>query len=109
MGDNTFLGPSLTLLMSDEPASIEWPDLISELAQYPGAAEQNPSTHGAMKSVVGTEEQYIVHEKFGEELYNWREDPKEMNDLASDPSSQTVIDAFRDYLENLIGELFRSP
>ena len=104
-----FPGPSLAVLMSSDEALANWPDPISELAQMNGAAEVNPSTHGAMKSVVGTEEQYIVHEKFGEELYNWREDPQQTNNLISDPASQTVVEAFRDYLKSLIGELFTNP
>ncbi len=107
--NDPFPGPSLAVLISSDQVPADWPDPISELTQMVGAAEVNPSTHGAMKSVVGTEEQYIIHEKFGEELYNWREDPQEMNNLAPNPSSQTVIDAFRNYLKNLIGELFRSP
>ena len=41
-----------------------------------------------MKSVVGTEMQYIVHEKFGEELYNWGTDPQEMDNLINESSSQ---------------------
>ena len=107
--EDPFPGPSLTVLMSSDEVPSDWPDPIAELAQMNGAAEVNPSTHGAMKSVVGNEEQYITHEKFGEELYNWRKDPQETNNLISDPASQTVVEAFRDYLENLIGEIFRSP
>ena len=74
-----------------------------------GAAEQNPSTHGEMKSVVDAETQYIVHENFGEELYNWRTDPQELSNLINDPATQTVVDVFRSYLNNLIGELFKKP
>lgn len=106
--NNPFPEPSLTLLMDGE-IPLNWPSPISELAQMNGAAENNPSTHGAMKSVVGSEQQYIIHEKFGEELYNWREDPQETNNLAAEPTSQTAIGSFRNYLENLIGELFKSP
>ncbi len=50
--DDPFPGPSLAILISGE-APADWPDPISELAQMNGAAEVNPSTHGAMKSVVG--------------------------------------------------------
>ena len=109
-GDNPFPGPSLTQLISNETAPTDWPDSISEVGQYPGAAEQNPSTHGEMKSVIGTEMQYIVHEKFGDELYNWRIDPEETNSLVGDPSSITVLDAFKNYLKELVGEpIFTSP
>jgi arylsulfatase A-like enzyme len=105
--DGTFPGPSLTMLF-DETTSQAWPQPIAELAYLPGAAEVNPSTHGALKSVVGNEMQYILHEKFGEELYNWRSDPEETQNLINEPSSKTVAETFRQYLEKLIGELFKN-
>ncbi|MDL1909426.1 hypothetical protein FBQ81_01850 [Chloroflexi bacterium CFX6] len=74
-----------------------------------GATEINPSTHGAMKSVVGSEMQYILHEKFGEELYNWRDDPQELNNLADDASARSALNRFRLYLKTLLGELTRIP
>jgi arylsulfatase A-like enzyme len=109
LSDDPFLEPSLAVLMSGDEIPSDWPDPISELAQMVGAAEINPSTHGAMKSVVGTELQYIVHEQFGEELYNWRTDPQETNNLINENSSESVVDLFRQYLQDLIGELFKSP
>ncbi len=107
--DNPFPGPSLSLLMSEETVSADWPDPISELAQMVGAAEINPSTHGALKSVVGAELQYIVHEQFGEELYNWRTNPQETNNLINEASTRTAADALKKYLEELIGGLFKNP
>ena len=107
--DEIFPGLSLALLMNGDNAGANWPAPISEVAQMDGAAEQNPSTHGEMKSVVDAETQYIVHENFGEELYNWRTDPQELSNLINDPATQTVVDVFRSYLNNLIGELFKKP
>ncbi|HKI54098.1 MAG TPA: sulfatase [Anaerolineales bacterium] len=103
-----FPGPSLIKLIYSDIVPTNWPIPISEVAQFSGAAEENPTTHGEMKSAIGLEQQYIIHEYFGEELYNWREDPGETNNLMSDPSSQTVVNTFKSYLENLIGELFKS-
>jgi arylsulfatase A-like enzyme len=98
-----FPGPSLTKIYLDKETQSTWPEPISEVAQFTGAAEQNPSTHGEMKSVVANSLHYIIHQKFGEELYNWREDPQEATNVASSPSSQTALDEFRLYLKNLIG------
>jgi len=106
--DDTFPQPSLTALMSDA-APTDWPDPVSELAHLVGAPEINPSTHGAMKSVVGDDMQYIAHEKFGEELYDWRNDPQELNNLIDESSSKPIVESFKTYLKNLIGELFTSP
>ncbi|MEP0806060.1 MAG: sulfatase-like hydrolase/transferase [Chloroflexota bacterium] len=104
-----FPAQPLTLLINDAIAPADWRDPISELAHMPGAAEVNPSTHGAMKSVVGAEMQYINHEAFGEELYNWREDPQETNNLVNDPAARESLNGFRLYLKALLGELFRLP
>lgn len=106
--DDPFPGPSLAVLISGE-APADWPDPISELAQMVGAAEVNPSTHGALKSVVGIDLQYITHEKFGEELYNWRADPQETNNLVNEPSAGTALNGFRLYLQTLLGEIFQIP
>jgi arylsulfatase A-like enzyme len=105
---NPFPEPTFTLLMSGA-VPPDWPDPISELAQFDSAAEQNPSTHGEMKSVVDKEMQFIIHEKFGEELYNWQIDPHETNNLITAPASQTIANAFKAYLEKLIGVLFKTP
>jgi arylsulfatase A-like enzyme len=105
--ENPFPGPSLMVLLESENAPADWPQPIAEVAQFSGAAEQNPTTHGQMKSVVDPNLQYILHEKFGEELYNWREDPQESHNLANESSSQPVVETFRSYLKNLIGELFK--
>ncbi len=53
--------------------------------------------------------QYITHEKFGEELYNWRTDPQEMNNLVDEPSARTALNGFRLYLKTLFGEIFQIP
>jgi arylsulfatase A-like enzyme len=107
--ENPFPAPSLTVLMFGEEAPADWPDPISELAKMDGAAEVNPSTHGEMKSVVGDEMQYITHDTFGEELYNWRADPQETNNLVGDPSARTALNGFRLYLRTLLGEIFQIP
>ncbi len=107
--EDPFPGPSLAVLISGDDAPAEWPDPISELTQMEGATEINPSTHGAMKSVIGSEMQHILHEKFGEELYNWRDDPQELNNLADDASARSALNRFRLYLKTLLGELTRIP
>jgi arylsulfatase A-like enzyme len=101
----TIPGASLSVLFNQDTAP-DWPQPIAELAHLPGAPDVNPSTHGALKSVVGAEMQYIIHEKFGEELYDWRSDPEETKNLISEPASRSVAESFRQYLQNLIGGLF---
>lgn len=104
-----FPAQPLTLLINETVSPSDWRNPISELAQMVGAAKVNPSTHGAIKSVVGSEMQYIAHETFGEELYNWREDPQETNNLINDPAARDALNGFRLYLKTLLGQLFQLP
>ena len=107
--DGTFPAQSLTLLF-DGNVPAGWAQPISEVAQFEGAAEQNPTTYGEMKSVIGDDLQYIVHEEFGDELYNWRSDPQETDNLSADPALATALDAFKNYLKELVGDpIFKNP
>ena len=106
---HTFPPQPLTLLF-DGSVPADWLQPISEVAQFEGAAEQNPTTYGEMKSVVGNELQYITHETFGDELFNWHNDPQETNSLTGDPAMATVLDAFKNYLKELVGDpIFKNP
>ncbi len=102
VNDGAFPSQPLTKLFGGS-VPPGWAQPISEVAQFVGAAEQNPTTYGEMKSVVGDQLQYIVHEEYGEVLYNWRNDPQEQSNLANDPASATALKVFRSYLEELIG------
>ncbi len=105
--DNPFPAPSLTSLILNADVPTDWPRPISELAQLTGSSPKDPSAYGAMKSVVDPEMQYIVHEKFGEELYNWPSDRQEANNLIHEASSQSALSSFRHYLQNLITKMFK--
>ena len=92
--------PSLAKLWEDP--NTEWKYPISELAFIPWSPPNNPSAHGSMKSVISPNWQYILHEKFGSEIYNWRDDPEEVNNLINDPKMQEIIAQSKDYLNGLL-------
>jgi arylsulfatase A-like enzyme len=104
-----FPGPSLTALWTEPQAGtdgvqhVDWPHPIAELVQHPWLPVQNPSAHGAMRSVLSSEWHYIAHEKFGEELYDWLADPQETLNLADGTGTQPVAEQFRAYLQKLTG------
>jgi arylsulfatase A-like enzyme len=100
MDPGLFPNPSLVKLW--ENPTIEWPDPVAELAQIPWSPTQNPSAHGAMKSVITKQWHYIVHEKFGAEIYDWNKDPQELNNLINQPDMQESISQIRDYLNDLL-------
>lgn len=101
-GDHTlFPQRSLADFWSPELPS-EWPSPIAELAQAPWGPKRRPVYHGAMKSVVSPDWQYITHEKFGVELYDWHRDPAELNNLAQQPDLQDAVRQFGSELSVLV-------
>jgi len=94
---DVFPGPPLSQLIFDQVVG-EWPNPISEVAKFEGAAEINPSTHGEMKSVVTGEWHFIEHEVFGVELYDRLSDPQETQDLANEAENLSVIELLQKYL-----------
>jgi arylsulfatase A-like enzyme len=97
-----FPGPSLTQLWNAPDAYPDWPNPLSELAQFPGMPANEPAAQGAMKSVVSPQWHYIVHEKFGEELYDWPIDPQESENLVKNQEFQSVVGSFRMQIETLL-------
>src|SRR5262249_30671209 len=76
-------GPSLENLWEvTQPAGVRWPDPFSELSRFKDEGPKVPSRYGAMKSLVTPEYHYLSHEKFGAQLYRWKEDPRELSDLS---------------------------
>jgi arylsulfatase A-like enzyme len=97
-GQAQFPGPPLTALWANPQASVNWPHPLAELAQHPWMPVQNPSAHGAMRSVLSPEWHYITHESFGEELYDWFADPQETVNLAGRADMEPVAEQLRIYL-----------
>jgi len=95
-----FAGPSLDTLWKN-PVTQQWPDAISELPQTNTIVAADRAmqgkipiaTDGWMKSVVSPQWQLIVHEKYSPQIYNWKNDPGELNNLANTPEGQAAIAA----------------
>jgi hypothetical protein len=43
-----------------------------------------------MKSIITSHWQYITNDKLGDELYDWREDPQELHNLATSSEGQQI-------------------
>ena len=73
-----------------------WPDPLAELAQnkYPGKHDREAdqlvptASSGAMRSIVSSKWHLIVHDKLGDQLYDWTRDPGESTDLISTPEGK---------------------
>jgi arylsulfatase A-like enzyme len=63
--------------------------------------EPIPPPFGLARSLVARDRLYIRRPEGDEELYDLRNDPQEMIDLAKDPSSTPVVEQFREELDRL--------
>jgi arylsulfatase A-like enzyme len=91
-----FPGPPLNALWATPQSAPNWPDPLSELAQHKYLPRHNgrpesevPTANtGSMKSLIQGRWQLIVHEKYGPQLYDRMQDPKELTNLAGTDSGQ---------------------
>jgi arylsulfatase A-like enzyme len=90
-GRSTFPVPSLAQLWQHPDIDPAWPDPISELHRYIYQPHHYPAYYGWLKAIVGPRWQLIVSEKQPAELYDWKADPQERHDLASDPANGPVL------------------
>jgi hypothetical protein len=86
---DSFPEPGLTDLWSQVPHRFKWPPSLSELAskKYASKADREAvelvpiAVSGPMKSLVTEQWHLILHKKYGVQLYDWRRDPGELNNL----------------------------
>ena len=100
---NVFFQPSLVSLWDDSVDPSTFPLPLAEVDKLGYVPQQALTAHGAMKSVVSSDWQYITHELYGEELFDLANDPKENKNLAgSDDHTDNILNYFRDYLTGLL-------
>jgi arylsulfatase A-like enzyme len=95
---NVFPGPDLSRLWKTPEQTTGWPDVVSELAQnvHPPEIERSAdqyiptATTGAMQSVVTPQWHLIVHQKLGDQIYDWAKDPQESNNLINTPEGKAA-------------------
>lgn len=100
-----FPGPSLATLWKDPSAAADWPDALAELGKFPfEPVKKEPAYHGWMKTLVNSQWQFIVHEKFGYELYDWTADPQQARNLAAAAEAEQAARAMASKVEKITGE-----
>lgn len=99
-----FPEPALASLWEKTTVNTEWPLLIAEVTQADWVPDQHLPKYGDMESIITSEWHYIEHETLGEELYDWVDDPAELNNLANQDGMDDVVTQFRNYLDKLISE-----
>jgi len=111
--DSRFPGPALGTLWKTPITATRWPGPLAELAQnkYPGQRDKEAdqfiptATSGAMKSVVNSRWHLIVHDRLGDQLYDWTHDPGESTNLQETPEGRAAALTLRVELERLTREL----
>jgi arylsulfatase A-like enzyme len=104
---NSFPGRSMVKFWSHEGATQSAEAIISELS--PGRFKDGPSyypaTQGGLRSLLTDEWHLIVSDSGKSELYAWKRDPREENDLAKTEAGQVVV---RELLERLNSQVGRT-
>jgi len=86
-----FPAPSLAQFWKAGGEVRAWPFPISELAQmtYPGL-ENTDNYSGSLSTIVAARWLLIDHSTHGPALFDWREDPENLHDLAATPGGHTL-------------------
>jgi arylsulfatase A-like enzyme len=100
--EKEFPAPSLAKLWSAPNHGAHWQLPMSELAHMGFEPKQNPLRYGAMKSLVSLNWQYILHSKFGAQLYDWQNDPGELHNLAGTPEGQGIVRQLSEQLQEIL-------
>ena len=101
-----FPGNGLETLWKEGGPKSSWPNPISELAKNdividPDRQARNiepTAMDGDMRSLVTPQWHFIVHEKLGEQLYDWVRDPGETRNLINTPEGKAAATALRSEL-----------
>ena len=97
---NPFPGPSLSGLWGTSSQQT-WPDPVSELPQTNTIVAADRAmqgkipiaTDGWMSSVVSPQWQLIRHQKDGDQIYDWKTDPAESNNMVNTPAGRAAASA----------------
>jgi hypothetical protein len=97
--DVEFPCPPLNWMWQKPDVAESWPDPLSEIAEnkYAGNGDKdalplipNAST-GSMKSLISPRWHIITHEIAGEQLYDWKHDAGELNNLANTAEGKATV------------------
>jgi len=101
-GEN-FPGASLVSLWSSAEASTGSNAVLSELSpgRFRDGPSNYPATRGGLKSLVTEQWHFIVSESGALELYNWRTDPKETQNLVYASNGQDLVEQLKKQMQLL--------
>jgi len=77
------------------------PLVLAELERHANPQVVGPSSHSALRSIVDARWHYIRNNEGVEELYAYREDPKEQTNLNATPEGINAVQRFRAMLSRI--------
>jgi arylsulfatase A-like enzyme len=97
---NLFRGLPLAALWTQSIVGQHWPDPVAELPETNTVVaadrvmqEKEPlATNGSMRSVVTARWQLIQHDKWPDQIYDWKADPQESKNLIATPEGRAARD-----------------
>ena len=95
----TFPALPTSALWTKASANEEWPDPLSELAQTDIIVPQDRvvegkipiATNGDMEALITSRWHLILHSRLGAQLYDWKNDPGELHDLAQTAEGKAIV------------------
>lgn len=105
-----FRGPGLDAAWNGANSVTDWPSPLSELAQNIFLTKQDRSidpdiptaVSGSMKSLVTPQWHLITHEKLGDQIYDWKQDPAESHNLIHTPQGAAAAADLHGNMERII-------
>jgi len=105
-----FPGPALNVLWDSSKSGLQWPDPVSQLGQNSVINTQDrlvkgkipTAADGDMESLVTSRWHLIIHQKSGEQLYDWTADPGESEDLINTPDGRAATPRLKAQLQAAI-------
>lgn len=96
----TFPGPSLRQFWEEPKLTFDSVACIESELETKVQAAEPIVREDSLKSLVTAQWHYILHEKLGPELYDWRSDPRELQNLNGTPEGQMVSASLKQRLES---------
>jgi arylsulfatase A-like enzyme len=93
-GSSPFSGRSLAEFWEAPQPPEAWPHPMAEINRQTWVPERAPVFHGRIRALVTPKWHYIVNEALGTEIYDWKNDLQESNNLANKPEMTHLIDQF---------------
>jgi arylsulfatase A-like enzyme len=95
IGDDSqslFPGLPLNRLWSKPETEPEWLNPLAEMRHKPWTLKKYPVAHGTLRSIITPRFHYIINKKTGTEIYDWKNDPSEVYNLAKQKKTEAVSD-----------------